>query len=265
MSTAKLSRARSFLSAAELPKRPRQPTEMLSGGAAGKPAAVEAALASGKQQAAVVGSEVVSFASAVAAEFRQDLINSSLFAQLVAKKKVPDASRIFDWYDAYFDALEHIGWAVADKGFAIYVETAKNLDAHEAILKVASSLLMPSAGSVALVKTTLEALQSMETNSPWITLFNRESQQASAARFQISLADQTADGALTVALMAFGLEAKATLTQVLFVKLSASQATLRHCSAKVAVDTHLLGELRGDLQAKLVAHAKSFVKTLPDF
>jgi len=77
--------------------------------------------------------------------------------------------------------------------------------------------------SLALVKTTLDALSSMDQHSPFITLFSRESQQAQAVRFQISLAEQSANGGLTVALMAFGLEAKTTLTQVLYFKSLASQ------------------------------------------
>jgi hypothetical protein len=152
---------------------------------------------------------------------------------------------------------------VQDQGFAVYVETSQNFSAHEAILKVAEGLLMPSAGSLALVKTTLDALSTMDESSPFITLFSRESQQASAARFQISLAEQSADGGLTVALMAFGLEARTTLTQVLFFKSLASQATLRHCSGQVSINTPLLEQLRPDLSEQLKEHSRSFIRKLP--
>jgi hypothetical protein len=145
----------------------------------------------------------------------------------------------------------------------VYVETSQNFSAHEAILKVAEGLLMPAAGSLAMVKTTLDALSSMDESSPFITLFSQESQQASAARFQISLAEQSADGGLTVALMAFGLEAKTTLTQVLFFKSLASQATLRHCSGKVSINTPLLEALRPDLSEQLKEHSRSFIRKLP--
>ena len=255
--TIDLARSRQFVRAAQLPPPPPR----LRG--AGGDDTVDEALQAGKAQAAVVGSEVVSFATNVAPQWRQDLINCSLFAQLWAKAEVADPNRIFDWYDAYFGALQQLGWMVQDQGFAVYVGTSQNFSAHEAILKVAASLLMPSAGSLALVKTTLDALASMDQSSPFITLFSRESQQASAARFQISLAEQAADGGLTVALMAFGLEAKTTLTQVLFFKSLASQATLRHCSGKVSINTPLLEALRPDLSEQLKDQARSFIRKLP--
>ena len=251
-----IARSRQFVRSAVLPPAPPRTR---SGGST-----VDQALEAGKAQAAVVGSDLVSFATSVAPQWRQDLINCSLFAQLWAKAEVPDPTRIFDWYASYFGALQQLGWMVQDQGFAVYVETSQNFSAHEAILKVAEGLLMPSAGSLALVKNTLDALSSMDANSPFITLFSQESQQASAARFQISLAEQTADGGLTVALMAFGLEAKTTLTQVLFFKSLASQATLRHCSGKVSVNTPLLEALRPDLSEQLKDHARSFIRKLPN-
>lgn len=231
-------------------------------GAAGT---AELALQAGKAQAAVVGSEVLSFSPGVDSPWRQDLVHSSLLAQLVAKKRVPDATRIFDWYDAYFDTLAQIGWAVQDKSFAVYAERSQNFQAHDAILKVAGSLLGPAATSLALVSTTLKALQSMEADSPWITLFDRESRSAQSARFQISVAEQAPGGELSVALMAFGLEAKSTLTQVLVFKSLASQVTLRHCAARVGIDTVVLEGVRDTLRARLVGHANSFVRQLPDF
>ncbi len=249
-----VSRSRQFVRAAKLPPPPpaTRGTE-----------AADAALEAGKAQAAVVGSDVVSFATNVSPEWRQDLINCSLFAQLWAKAEVADPTRIFDWYESYFNALQQLGWMVQDQGFAVYVETSQNFSAHEAILKVAESLLMPAAGSLMLVKSTLDALMSMDADSPFLTLFSRESQQASAARFQISLAEQSADGGLMVALMAFGLEARTTLTQVLFFKSLASQATLRHCSGKVSINTTLLEALRPDLAEQLKEHARGFIRKLP--
>lgn len=58
-----------------------------------------------KNQATVVGADVLSFVTGVTAEGREAIVNSSLLAQLVAKKKVPDSRNVEDWYKAYFDAL----------------------------------------------------------------------------------------------------------------------------------------------------------------
>src|SRR5512139_3118386 len=103
-----LARSREFVRSAVLPPAPPRKR--------GADDMVDEALVAGKAQAAVVGSDLVSFATSVAPQWRQDLINCSLFAQLWAKAEVADSTRIFDWYDAYFGALQQLGWMVQDQG-----------------------------------------------------------------------------------------------------------------------------------------------------
>jgi hypothetical protein len=222
------------------------------------------ALQTTRQQAAVVGSEVVAFAQGVGGAHRQDVVNSTLLAQLVAKKKVPDRERLFDWYDAYFDALSNIGWSVQDRNFAVYVESGENFEAHEAILKVAAVVLGPSATALAVVSSTIQALQAMDEHSPWLTLFARESQSAETACFQVSAVEQGSDGEPFVSLMAFGLQARTRLTQVLFFRSRASDVTLRHCSGRMSIDADVVAAVRQPLKDKLAVHAADYVKALPD-
>jgi hypothetical protein len=225
---------------------------------------VMAALQTSRDQAAVVGSEVVAFAQGVGGAHRQDLINSTLLAQLVANKKVPHRHNLFGWYDAYFEALANIGWSVQERNFATYVEGGENFEAHQAILKVAATILGPSPVALALVTNTLQALQKMDENSPWLTLFARESQSAQTASFQISAVEQGASGEPFVSLIAFALQARKGITQVLFFKALTSDVTLQHCSSRMSIDADVVAAVRQALKDKLAAHVTDYVKTLPD-
>jgi hypothetical protein len=252
-----LEHARAFIANAAVP-RPK----IMRGGAPTPTVALN--LETGKNQAAVVGSEITSFVTGVSAERREGIINSSLLAQLVAKKKVPDPTKIYEWYDAYFDVLTNIGWVVQDKSFAEYDENSENFEAHEAILAVATTLLGAGTTALAVVASALEALKKMDRDGPWITIFSRESQHARSARFQISLAEQDANGRFLVSLMAFGLEARSSITQVLFFKVRDNGATLRHYAGKVTINTLVLDGVRDAIKAKLSGQASDYVKALPD-
>lgn len=227
-------------------------------------APVQLALNSAKDQAAVIGSDVLSFVKGVTAERREAIINSSMLAQLVATKKVPDKSNISGWYDAYFDVLGNVGWVIQENNFAVYQEKSQNFEAHKAILAVATTLLGAAPTALALVTTTINALRSMDDSRPWISLFNRETQRGKAARFQIGLASEEQDGHFTVSTMAFSLVAKETITQVLFFKARAQEATLRHFSGKVTINTTVLDGTRKALEKKLVGQANNFIEQLPD-
>lgn len=125
--------ARSFVRQAQLPPTSKSPIAV--------PRGVTTALETGKNQAAVVGSDVVAFVTGVTAEHRVAIANSALLAQLVATTKVPDRRQVYDWYEQYFKVLENIGWATQQVSFAEYTEKADGLEAHEAILQVATGLL----------------------------------------------------------------------------------------------------------------------------
>jgi hypothetical protein len=238
-----------------------------------RPHSLEAAEASSlpeftaaKDQAMIVGSDIVSFVKGVTPEWRADIARSSLLAQLAAKKRVQNKKDIYKWYEAYFDVLMNVGWIIQDRGFAVYREANRDFETHEAIMKVAASLLGPSAATLAVVKATLDALKSMAANSPWITLFNRESRSASTARFQINLVETGDKGEqLIVSMMAFGLEATSTLTQVLFAKFRSNDVSVKQYSSKISIEPSVLESVRDLVSKRVEAYARNYVRTLPDF
>jgi hypothetical protein len=217
-----------------------------------------------KAQAVVVGSDVISFVSGIDAKTRAAISDCSLLAQLVAKKKVGDPQKIYDWYAAYFDVLSNIGWVIQEQGFSEYAASGEGLQVHEAILKVATVALGAAPTALALVTTALNSLKSMNEGSPWITIFNRETQRAKAAKFQVTLVRKDENDGLLVELMAFGMEAKQTITQVLFFKVKKNKAKLRHNIGKASINEPSLEALGPDIRGRVLAFQKAYIASLGD-
>ena len=216
-----------------------------------------------KDQALVVGSDIVSFVKGVTEERRKDVVNSALLAQLVANHKVHDPTHIFAWYDAYFTALTNIGWVVQDRQFVDHTESSQSFQAHKVIIDLATGLLGPHAAGLEVVKQVLGALEKMDTSSPWITLFNRESRFAKTARFQITLAEEAPGGQFLVSLLAFALVAQTTLTQVLFFKFNKNDVRLKHSAGKVTINTTVLDAIRDAVSQRIAQFSADYVKGLP--
>lgn len=213
-------------------------------------------------QALVVGSDVLAFAPGVSAAFREDLVNSALLGQLVATEQVPDQTQIFDWYDAYFNALAEIGWSVGDRDYAIYVETGEEFEAYAAIQRVLTRAL--GEGSAALGAVT-SALQNMRAarDSPAVALFHRETRTAESAHFQVGSGEAGPSPEPYATLVGFALRARMETAQVLFLRRRTSEVTLRHCSSRIRIDPLVAEAVRGPLADRLTAHAMAYVKTLP--
>ncbi len=215
-----------------------------------------------KDQAMVVGSDIVSFVDGTAPELRTPIMHSALLAQLAANRKVPSRDRVEDWYEAYFDVLEQIGWVIQDRAFSEHREGGDTFEAHQAILTVAATILGPATTALAVVTSTLDAMKQM-SEGPWMTIFQQESQSAKAARFQVTVAEPASAGGVTISLMAFTLKASAQLTQVLFFKFRSLDAVLRHSSGKVAIDQQLLSAVAPAIARKVGDHVGSYVENIP--
>ena len=212
-----------------------------------------------KDQATVVGADVLAFVQGVTAEGREAIVNSSLLAQMVAKKKVADRDDIEGFYRVYFDALTNLGWVIQQKDFAEFHQESQNFEAHQAVLAVATTVLGGAPTALALVTSAINSLHSMDSSRPWITIFNRESQVARTGRFQISLVSQETQGQFLVSMLAFGMKAKSTITQVLFFKAKADQVTLRHDASKVTIAADVITGALPALRTKLASHVTSYV------
>jgi hypothetical protein len=210
-------------------------------------------------QSLVVGSGLVVAAESVPVQVREDLINCSLFAQLAATGTVGDSGEVSRWYDAYFGALTTLGWAQSDTQFEDYEFASKNAEAHRAVIQVLTALLGPQAAALVVVKAAIEALESMQENSPWITLFERHSKTGRSARFQVATVQIDASGLLQTALVGFELKTKSKLTQVLFFKFSSSSTSLRYAAGKATIYEAALAEQRAAIAARLAAYRSAYV------
>lgn len=259
----KKERARAFVAAAKLPPAP---PDLGLGFTTDQ--ATEPAFETAKTQAAVVGADIVAFATGVTAETRKDIVHATLLAQLVAKKRIPKPTTLDDWaawYDAYFDTLTNVGFSAQDRGFATYSTKGDSFEAHQEIIGLATALFGAGTTAVLAITKTLEALHKLDESSPWITLFDRESRSANTARFQATIAvPDEASGSVLISMVAFGLEAKTIKTQVLFFKFRSEEVKLKNYSGKVSIDADVLAEVRDDIRKKLSGFASRFVRTLPE-
>jgi hypothetical protein len=210
-------------------------------------------------QSLVVGSGLINAAENVPVQTREDLINCTLFAQLAASGAVSSPMKVAEWYSAYFRTLTALGWAQSDTQFQEYNFNSINVEAHKAIMQVLAVLLGPQSAALVVVKTTLDALQSMNENSPWITLFDRQSRSEKFARFQVATAQLDSNGLLQTALVGFQLKAKSTLTQVLFFKFSKSSTTVKYAAGKATIYEAALADQRADIAKRLAAYRSAYI------
>lgn len=246
-----LEHAKQFLKIASLPEKPALFSVA--------PGMGMPTLEPAKQQALVVGSNVVSFTTGVEVDVKQAITDSSLFAQLAATNAVGHDADPLVFFDAYFANLATLGWQILQKETAELSSDEDAFDVHQAIIGVITSFLSPIAGAAAAVLVVLEGLHKMDADAPFITLFNRQSHHGEIGRFQLTYIYLDAAHGLRAEAMAFSLKADREVTQVLFFKLQKGKTSLRRSTGSLSIDANAMKALQPQLAAKMADYRKLYI------
>jgi len=246
--------ARDYVLGVDLPKAP------VSRGPAFETA--RPAVFSSRQQAVAVGGQLAEFTESVPPNLRTAISDGMLLAQLAANKATGGSGDVFKWYDKYVEVLQNIGWQIQDFDFRRQQVDNQQLDMHEALIPVITAMLGPHAAAASIVISILQGLQQMDKTRPWITLFDKASEHANGAKFQVSYVDIDASGQPQIALLCFGIQAQRTITQVLFFKSSEDRAEVKKAEAKLSVSLERLNSARDALAERVTPFVTDFVKNV---
>jgi hypothetical protein len=217
-----------------------------------------------KTQTQVVGSGIFSFAQGVDAMVRESISDSALLAQLVANKRFNFEDAPHEWFKAYADVLQNVGWTLQEGSWSDYPVSGTGAEVNEKLIEVMTAILAPASGALSIITSTINALKAMSPDSSWITIFSRESQRAKIARFQTGLVDKDPTGDVFVALAACVVEAKNDITQVLFFKFKQAEAKFSAYSSKVSINRAALVDLGPAIRSKVRAYQTDYLSGIKD-
>ncbi len=248
----KIAKARALIASTMLPDVAAFAADDLGGN-------VQPTFDAAREQAVVIGSDVVSFGTGVDAEFRQAISDSALFCQLAAQHKVGAGADPMDFFDAYFDYMMGLGWLVQQRDTSKLDFEDVGADVHKAIIGVIEGFLAPIAGAAQAVLLVLNGLYQMNQSAPFITLFNKRSVHQKIGRFQFTYIRPDPEHGLLAEMAAFGLVAEDVITQILFFKLKKNKASVRRSLGKLSIEPATLTELRANLAGKVKAYRQSMI------
>ena len=215
-----------------------------------------------KDQTVTVGSQLAGFAAGIDAELRQNISNAFLLAQLAANRRIEDTGGSpKDWYKMYISVLTNIGWTLEGNASAERDITGTTLQVHEQIIPVITAALGPAASAASTIISILNGLKEMNKDTPWITLFHRESQRVRANQFQVSYA--TKEGMKPrITLLGFEFEAEKSVTQVLFFTFGSSEAKLKNFEVKLSLDEDVFAIVKDQIKAKIANYITGYVSDI---
>ncbi|TFK85836.1 hypothetical protein K466DRAFT_664221 [Polyporus arcularius HHB13444] len=216
----------------------------------------------GEGSAAVGGGSFISFLGDLPAQQKEDVLHSTLFAQLVANKQHDRQNDSEAWYDRYKDVLASLGWMIRSFDMAELSDADTYVSVDKLLLKLAADHL--SAEELALFQKVVESLGEGQTRNEVATkLFNSQSMASKKANFQVGVASSDTEGNTKFKISIYFYSADQDIDNVLFYE-NGSQKTLefRAGHETMVLNNDLYSQVREVVSSKLGQHAEDLVENI---
>lgn len=170
--------------------------------------------------AAVVGGSLVAFAEGVSRQNREDVMDSLLFATLVANKAANPETDSDRWYQQFNTVLATLGWFSTTWRYGRYHTNQRRFTMDEAgveIIKAAiAAAALPGPASAALLKIATDALTSLSAKKGPLGLFEQQTKTSHGGNFRIASCHESQSGDVHLSMGAVAFRSRLSITDVLF-------------------------------------------------
>lgn len=212
-----------------------------------------------KQQGYVNDGSLVSFTSNLKGLQKQDVLNSSLLAQLAANKKYDRLEDSKNWYMFYTNVMATVGWAMQSFQFDEYDSTSSKVNVSQVTLELLSSILGGDQKMMEVVKKTIDGLAK---NSQGATLFHSSSASNKHGNFQVVPCNVDKSNQVNVAFLGCFFQASEVTKDYFFFDYKKEDIHLFKGTQVFTLDQEIYGQVREDVIKKLGDNAHTKIHDL---
>jgi hypothetical protein len=205
-------------------------------------------LKAGTEQAFFSEKSIVSFAPGVSAADRQDILNTTLFAQMAANAIPQEGDEMLAWCSRFLEVLGQTGWIITGKDIQTYEAKGSLIEVENVIIDILTTAF--GTNYIGIIKKTLEAIKGLSDSSKRLKVFERNVNKVSKGCFQIALATQEA-GVVSLHVGSFILDTTHTVQSMLFFKAESNSTKLRYLSKNAIFNADIYGGIRETIKKRL--------------
>ena len=201
-----------------------------------------------KAQGFVNDGSLVSFTSNLKRQQKQDVLYSTLLAQLAANKKHDRFIDTEKWCNVYTDVLRNVGWVLQDFKFEKYQSSQSDLKISQITVELLAALIEQETDLMEVLKATIDNL---EKPADAITLFGSSSASEKHGNFQIMPCVADKNNQITVAFLGSFFQASHVSDDFFFMTYSKQDIGLFKAVQSFTLDDNKYGKVRGNVIEKL--------------
>lgn len=202
---------------------------------------------------------LVSFVSNLKATQKQDVLDSTLLAQLAANKHAVRFEDTEGWYKFYVNVMENVGWVIQSFNFNDYKTSQASFTLSQVMLEILSAMVGGEKAIMDVVKATLKGL---EKSTEGAKLFEITSVSGKNGNFQIIPCQVDKSGQVNVAFIGFFFEAQRFEGDFFFFDWKSQDIKLFYAKQACTLNEAAYASVRQAVIEKLGDRRKKFIADL---
>ncbi|SEQ81683.1 hypothetical protein SAMN03159444_02526 [Pseudomonas sp. NFACC02] len=213
---------------------------------------------------AVVGSSLLAFTDGVSRQNREDVMDSFLFATLVANKKYNPETQTAEWYGLFNKVLSKVGWLSRSWNYARYRSNHQRFTMDQAAIEILGSAIaaatLPGPASAAMLKVAADTVNALKAQEKPRRLFDRQTKSHNGANFLVGACTESAGGTVSLAMGAVNFLTSSNVTDVLFWEWSSTEVKTFRAESNLSLNTRMYARNRQFIQDRLDDSARSAIE-----
>ncbi|MFJ4143465.1 hypothetical protein [Pseudomonas sp. NPDC089734] len=215
-------------------------------------------------QGAVVAGSLIAFTEGVSRQNKDDVMDSFLFATLVANKAFNPEAQTQLWYSKYNEVLSTLGWLSTHWNYARYETTQQTFSMDQVGLEIIGSAIaaaaLPGPTSAAMLKVAGDAIVALKSREKPLNLFERQVKTHKGGSFRIGACSESSDGFVNVGLGAVNFNSRIDVTNVLFWEWNTVDVSTYQGKNSLVLNSNIYKRHRGLIQDRLGNNAKRAIE-----
>ncbi|KPC35519.1 Uncharacterized protein ABJ99_3929 [Pseudomonas syringae pv. cilantro] len=224
----------------------------------------DAALSDEGATAAVVASGLIAFAEGVSRLNKDDVMDSFLFATLVANKAFNAETHSDQWYEKFNEVLSAMGWLSFHWNYSRYSATQQRFTMDEVGLEILGSAIaaaaLPGPASLLMLKVAADAVAALSAKKEPLRLFESQTKMHRGGSFRIASCVESEDGTVNLSMGAVSFQADSEVTNVLFWEWQDTNVKTWKGENNLVLNTGMYARHRSFIQDALARKGRSAIE-----
>jgi len=205
-------------------------------------------------QGAVGASSLVSFVGDLSLESKQDVMNSTLFAELGANNLFNRKTDLVRWYARYLEVLNIVGWTTSSYQSHSIENAQSKGSVDNVVFTILESIISPK--ELDLFKQTVKGMNDSPRGT---TIFDKSSYGATLNDFRVGVCVEDR-GNVVFHIFYFDYSTSGTVTDVLWFQFGSDRVSFNEGRQRMELNIELYGLVRDSVLQQLGRNAKDRIE-----